>query len=157
MNFRSAKSEPEFRILGQMFGKWSKQRAGRRAGRGAEEAFGVCRTTNSGLTRLLPRGTGPADPNAPSGASTAGPVLVNRRSCAVTCGLLSADSGSAFVGGVVSCLCLTIRTPSGLMHSGIWPQIPFQSAFSLSMAWPISRKMEMFFSMSSLRSIPVFC
>ena len=61
-----------------------------------------------GLTRPLPPpcGTGPADPNAPSGASTAGPVLVNRRSGAVACVLQSADSGSAFIGGVVSCVCL---------------------------------------------------
>ena len=79
--------------------------SGRWAGRGAEEAFGVCRTTNFNPTRLLPRGTGPADLNAPSGASTAGPVLVNRRSGAVACVLQSADSGSAFVGGVVSCVC----------------------------------------------------
>ena len=49
---------------------------------------------------------GLADPNAPSGASTAGPVLVNRRSGAVACVLQSANSRSAFVGGVVSCVCL---------------------------------------------------
>jgi hypothetical protein len=42
------------------------------------------------------RGTGPADPNAPSGASTAGPVLVDRHLGAVDCVLQGAGGGSTF-------------------------------------------------------------
>ena len=102
MNFRFAKSESKIRHLRLMGSEICVRPgdlgSGRRAGRGAEEAFGVCRNANFNLTRLLPPlcETGPADPNAPSGASTAGPVLVNWRLGAVDCVLQSAASGSTF-------------------------------------------------------------
>ena len=94
MNFRAAKSEPKMRHLRSDGWKFASTPVGRRAGRGAEEAFGVCRSLSLIRHASCTRGTGPADPNAPSGASTAGPVLVDRHLGAVDCVLQGAAGGS---------------------------------------------------------------
>ena len=84
MNFRSAKGRQKSEILaseGRQNGK-SRVLLGGFAGRaGSVRGFGVCRFLTQGLTRLgTPlRETGAADPNAPSGASTAAPYFGARR------------------------------------------------------------------------------
>ena len=81
MNFRSAKSRPKICNLGSE-GREKAFRAVRSAGKagsvGAQKSAEVC---TEDLTRLKPRckQTGAADPNAPSGASTAGPPFVGGR------------------------------------------------------------------------------
>ena len=78
MNFRSAKSLQKICNLGPEGRQKAISDGGRRIGRGRSEAQELCRITSEDLTRLgTPLcETGAADLNAPSGASTADPVLL---------------------------------------------------------------------------------
>ena len=92
---------------------------GRRIGRGRSEAQELCRITTEDLTRLgTPLcETGAADPNAPSGASTAAPYFGARRSLQLVafCSLkiLNRNSGAS---GAIWCLLVL----SGTIWACLW-------------------------------------